>query len=46
MADVRTAHFEMPGFGGELVEPYGPEKFAKLQALKSKWDPTNLFCHN
>jgi FAD/FMN-containing dehydrogenase len=25
---------------------YGPEKFAKLQALKSKWDPTNLFCHN
>src|SRR5207237_982384 len=25
---------------------YGPEKFAKLQALKSAWDPTNLFCHN
>jgi FAD/FMN-containing dehydrogenase len=25
---------------------YGPEKFAKLQALKSKWDPTNLFRHN
>jgi FAD/FMN-containing dehydrogenase len=25
---------------------YGPEKFAKLQALKSKWDPTNLFCHS
>ena len=25
---------------------YGPEKFAKLQALKSEWDPTNLFRHN
>jgi FAD/FMN-containing dehydrogenase len=25
---------------------YGPEKFAKLQALKGKWDPTNLFRHN
>ena len=25
---------------------YGPEKFGKLQALKAKWDPTNLFRHN
>ncbi len=25
---------------------YGPEKFAKLQALKGTWDPTNLFRHN
>jgi len=25
---------------------FGPEKFAKLQALKTKWDPTNLFRHN
>jgi len=25
---------------------YGPEKFATLQALKTKWDPTNLFRHN
>jgi FAD/FMN-containing dehydrogenase len=25
---------------------YGPEKFARLQALKTKWDPTNLFRHN
>jgi FAD/FMN-containing dehydrogenase len=33
--------------GVDRVEAaYGPEKFAKLQALKSKWDPTNLFCHN
>jgi FAD/FMN-containing dehydrogenase len=22
---------------------YGPEKFARLQALKDEWDPTNLF---
>jgi Berberine and berberine like len=25
---------------------FGPEKFAKLQTLKAKWDPTNLFRHN
>jgi FAD/FMN-containing dehydrogenase len=25
---------------------YGPEKFVKLQELKAKWDPTNLFRHN
>ncbi len=25
---------------------FGPEKFAKLQALKTKWDPTNLFRNN
>ena len=25
---------------------FGPEKFARLQALKSQWDPTNLFRHN
>ena len=25
---------------------YGPERFRKLQALKSRWDPTNLFRHN
>ncbi|HEX6310841.1 MAG TPA: FAD-binding oxidoreductase [Acidimicrobiia bacterium] len=25
---------------------FGPEKFARLQALKAKWDPTNLFRHN
>lgn len=25
---------------------YGREKFARLQALKDKWDPTNLFRHN
>jgi FAD/FMN-containing dehydrogenase len=29
-----------------VAAAYGPEKFAKLQALKAKWDPTNLFCHN
>jgi FAD/FMN-containing dehydrogenase len=25
---------------------FGPEKFARLQALKDKWDPRNLFRHN
>lgn len=25
---------------------YGPEKFARLQALKAKWDPENLLRHN
>src|SRR5215471_9509212 len=29
-----------------VAAAYGPEKFAKLQALKAKWDPANLFCHN
>jgi FAD/FMN-containing dehydrogenase len=33
--------------GVDRVESaYGPEKFAKLQALKDKWDPANLFRHN
>ena len=25
---------------------FGPEKFKRLQALKTEWDPTNLFRHN
>jgi FAD/FMN-containing dehydrogenase len=25
---------------------FGPEKYARLQALKKEWDPQNLFCHN
>jgi FAD/FMN-containing dehydrogenase len=33
--------------GADRVEAaFGPEKYAKLQALKTKWDPTNLFRHN
>ena len=25
---------------------FGTEKFARLQQLKAKWDPDNVFCHN
>jgi len=33
--------------GAERVRSgFGPEKFARLQALKKEWDPQNLFCHN
>jgi FAD/FMN-containing dehydrogenase len=33
--------------GQERVESaFGAEKYARLQALKTKWDPDNLFCHN
>jgi hypothetical protein len=31
---------------GRVEAAFGPEKFAKLQDLKTKWDPTNLFRHN
>ncbi len=29
-----------------VAAAFGPEKYAKLQELKAKWDPTNLFRHN
>ena len=33
--------------GVERVESaFGDEKYARLQALKTKWDPDNLFRHN
>ena len=33
--------------GNEKVQAtYGPEKYAKLVALKDKYDPENLFCRN
>jgi len=33
--------------GQERVESaFGADKFARLQKLKAKWDPTNLFRHN
>ncbi len=31
---------------GRVEAAFGPERFAKLQDLKTKWDPTNLFRHN
>jgi FAD/FMN-containing dehydrogenase len=31
---------------GRVEAAFGPEKYAKLRALKTKWDPTNLFRHN
>jgi FAD/FMN-containing dehydrogenase len=31
---------------GRITAAFGPEKYARLQALKTAWDPTNLFRHN
>ena len=29
-----------------IAAGFGPEKYARLRALKTDWDPTNLFRHN
>jgi FAD/FMN-containing dehydrogenase len=31
---------------GRIEAGFGPEKYARLRALKAKWDPTNLFRQN
>jgi FAD/FMN-containing dehydrogenase len=31
---------------GRVQEAFGAQKFARLQALKTRYDPTNLFRHN
>ena len=31
---------------GRVEAAFGPETYARLQELKDKWDPTNLFRHN
>jgi FAD/FMN-containing dehydrogenase len=43
-----TAYLNFLGDEGEgrVRSAFGPEKFARLQALKKQWDPDNLFCHN
>jgi len=31
---------------GRVRSAFGPDKFARLQALKQAWDPDNFFAHN
>ena len=43
-----TVYLNFIGDEGEerVRSGFGPEKFARLQALKKEWDPNNLFRHN
>jgi FAD/FMN-containing dehydrogenase len=43
-----AAYLNFIGDEGEsrVRSAFGPEKFARLQALKKEWDPQNVFRHN
>jgi FAD/FMN-containing dehydrogenase len=43
-----TAYLNFLGDEGQdrIAAGFGPEKYARLRALKKQWDPTNLFRHN
>ena len=36
-------NFLMDEGEGRIRQAYGPEKYARLKALKRRWDPDNLF---
>jgi FAD/FMN-containing dehydrogenase len=43
-----TTYLNFLGDEGQdrIAAGFGPEKYARLRALKKQWDPTNLFHHN
>lgn len=51
LMDLKTSYVNLnfeEGEGGvdPLVEVFGAEKYARLQQIKTAWDPNNLFRHN